>query len=152
MFLTSPDFDPGETIPKRFTCDGEGVSPALRWSHLPEGTVELLIAMDDPEAAGGVLRHWAAWGVSPESGFLRAGFGPTTLEPGFHQAINDFGAPGYRGPCPPEGDPPHAYHFRVSALAEPITAAAPGASCEEIVALAQPKVLAFAELVGFYGR
>jgi hypothetical protein len=152
LALTSPDFNPGETIPVRFTCDGENVSPAFRWTGLPEGTQELLLACDDPDAPGGVFHHWAAWGISPESGFLRSGFGPETLEPGFHQAINDFGKPGYGGPCPPQGDAPHGYHFRLSALSERITAAAPGATCEEIIALAQPKVIEFAELVGLYGR
>lgn len=107
---------------------------------------------DDPDALGGVFCHWAAWGISPDSGFLRSGFGPETLEPGFQQAINDFGKPGYGGPCPPKGDAPHSYHFRLSALREPITTAASGARCEEIIALARPKIIEFTELVGFYGR
>lgn len=152
LVLTSPDFNQGETIPVRFTCDGDDVSPAFRWANLPEGTVELLLEMDDPDAPGGIFRHWAAWGIAPESGFLRGGFGAATLEPGFQQAINDFGKPGYGGPCPPKGDTPHSYHFRLSALREKLTAAAPGATCEEIVALAQPTVIEFTELVGFYGR
>lgn len=152
LVLTSPDFNPGETIPRRFTCDGDNVSPAFRWDNLPEGTVELLLVCDDPDAPGGIFRHWAAWGISPEGGFLRSGFGPESVEPGFNQAVNDFGKPGYGGPCPPEGDAPHSYHFRLSALREPITSAAPGATCEEIVALAQPNVIEFAELVGLYGR
>jgi len=152
IILTSPDFNPGETIPTRFTCEGDNVSPALRWSNLPEGTVELLIAMDTPDTPVGVFHHWAAWGIAPEPGFLRSGFGPATLEPGFHQAINDKGEPGYSGPCPPEGEPPRSYHFRLSALNERITAAAPGATCQEIIALAQPRIIEFAELVGIYGR
>lgn len=152
LVLTSPDFDPGETIPVRFTCDGENVSPAFRWSNLPEGTEELLIEMDTPDTPIGVFRHWAAWGMPLEAGFLRSGFGAATLEPGFRQAINDTGEPGYSGPCPPVGEPPRSYHFRLSALNEKITAAAPGATCEEIVALAQPKMIEFIELVGFYGR
>lgn len=152
LVLTSPDFNPGEFIPARFTCDGANVSPAFRWAGVPDGTLELLIEMDDPDAPNGIFRHWAAWGIAPESGFLRGGFGHATLEPGFQQALNDFGDPGYSGPCPPKGDPPHAYHFRLSALGERITAAAPGATCAEIVALAQPKIIEFAELVGLYGR
>jgi len=152
LTLTSPDFNPGETIPARFTCDAENVSPAFRWANLPEGTRELLLVCDDPDAPGGLFRHWAAWGFDIDSGFLRAGFGPESLEPGFQQAVNDFGKPGYMGPCPPEGDAPHSYHFRLSALREPITSAAPGATCEEVQALARPNIIEFTELVGFYGR
>ncbi|WP_372892504.1 YbhB/YbcL family Raf kinase inhibitor-like protein [Rhodosalinus sp.] len=152
LALTSPDFGSGETIPARFTCDGENLSPGVRWTGLPEGTRALLLVCDDPDAPGGTFRHWAAWGMDPAAGGLDAGYGPATLEPGFRQAINDFGKPGYSGPCPPEGDAPHAYHFRLSALSEPIAGAAPDASCEEVAALARPHVIAFAELVGVYGR
>ncbi|MCV2868434.1 YbhB/YbcL family Raf kinase inhibitor-like protein [Defluviimonas sp. WL0002] len=152
IILTSPDFNPGETIPVRHTCDGENVSPAFRWENLPEGTKELLLVCDDPDAPNGVFHHWAAWGIAPDSGYLRAGFGPETKEPGFSQAINDFGQPGYAGPCPPKGDAPHSYHFRLSALSDRITAAAPGATCTELIALAQPIVIEFTELVGIYGR
>lgn len=152
LTLTSPDFGPGETIPARFTCDGDNVSPALRWTGVPEAAKELLLVCDDPDAPGGVFHHWAAYGISPRTSFLRSGFGPESIEPGFMQAINDFGKPGYGGPCPPKGDKPHSYHFRLSALREKITSAAPGATCLEIIALSRPHVIEFVELVGFYGR
>lgn len=151
LALTSPDFNPGETIPKRFTCDGDDVSPALRWIGVPDGTKELLIICDDPDAPGGTFHHWAAWGVSPDGGFLRSGFGAESLEPGFRQAINDFDRPGYGGPCPPKGDKPHNYHFRLSALGEKISVGST-ATCIEIIELARPHVIEFAELVGLYGR
>ena len=41
------------------------------------------------------------------------------------QTRTDFGAPGYGGPCPPEGDHPHRYLFTVFAVAAdklPVTA------------------------------
>ena len=152
LALTSPDFEPGRTIPERFTCDGANISPGLVWTGVPEGTAELLLVCDDPDAPGGVFRHWAAWGIAPELGGLDAGYGPESVEPGFQQAVNDFGKPGYGGPCPPAGDAPHGYHFRLSALSEKITEAAPGATCAEIIALARPRVIEFAESVGLYGR
>lgn len=152
LMLTSPDFNPGEIIPKRFTCDGQNVSPAFRWTGVPEGTKELLMVCDDPDAPGGVFHHWAAYGISPERNFLHAGFKPETLEPGFRQAINDFGKPGYGGPCPPHGDKPHSYHFRLSALSDRIISAGPDASCVEIMRLAQPYEIEFTGLIGFYGR
>ncbi|MEX5728805.1 Raf kinase inhibitor-like YbhB/YbcL family protein [Rhodovulum iodosum] len=152
LMLTSPDFNPGETIPGRFTCDGQNVSPALRWTGVPEGTRELLVVCTDPDAPGGVFHHWAAYAIPPGWQFLHAGFGPETLEPGFRQALNDFGKPGYAGPCPPKGDAPHSYHFRLSALSEHIVSAAPGATCPEVIRLAAPNVIEFTEIVGLYGR
>ena len=37
MKLTSPSFETQKEIPKKYTCDGEEVSPALAWSNVPEG-------------------------------------------------------------------------------------------------------------------
>ncbi len=152
MTLTSPAFAQGGEIPEAYTCDGENLSPPLAWSGVPAGTRSLLLVCDDPDAPGGVFHHWAAYDIPPDWTGLEAGYGPETLEPGFHQAINDFGKPGYGGPCPPPGHGPHHYHFRLSALSEPITGAAPGASCVEVMTLARPVILEFVELVGVYGR
>jgi Phosphatidylethanolamine-binding protein len=33
--------------------------------------------------------------------------------------VNDFGKPGYAGPCPPNGHGTHPYRFRLMALSEP---------------------------------
>lgn len=152
LMLTSPDFNPGETIPARFTCEGANVSPAFRWTGVPEGTQELMLACDDPDAPRGVFRHWLAYSIPPDWQFLHGGFGPESLEPGFRQAVNDFGKPGYGGPCPPRGDKPHSYHFRLTALSDKIVSAGPGATCEEVARLAEPYVIEFTELVGLYGR
>jgi phosphatidylethanolamine-binding protein (PEBP) family uncharacterized protein len=83
---------------------------------------------------------------------LEEGNAAETLANNFRQAINDFGKPGYAGPCPPRRDKPHRYHFQLSALSEPSLPAASSATCEEVVALAQPYVLEFVELIGLYRR
>ncbi len=153
LTLTSPDFNPGDTILKRFTCEGENISPAFQWTGVPEGTEELLLVCDDPDAPRRTFHHWAAYGISPDTTFLPSGFGPENITPGVRQAINDFGKPAYSGPCPPRGDRPHRYHFRLSALCEPIASvAAPDATCAEVVTLAQPNVIEVVELVGLYAR
>lgn len=150
--LMSPAFGQGEMIPKRYTCDGDDWSPPLNWSGLPEGTKSLLIVCDDPDAPGGVFHHWAAFNIPVDWTGLKEGYGPETLEPGFRQAINDFGKPGYAGPCPPRGDEPHAYHFRLSALDTMIVSAASSATCLEVITIARPNVIEFVELIGYYGR
>lgn len=152
LTLTSPAFPQGGTIPRKFTCDGENRSPALAWSGVPEGARSLLLVCDDPDAPGGVFHHWAAYNIPADWTGLKEGYGPETLENAFRQAINDFGKPGYAGPCPPKGHAPHAYHFRLSALGTRLDSPASSARCVEVIALAQPYVIAFVELVGYYGR
>ncbi len=109
MELTSDAFANGETVPDRYTCDGDDVSPALSWTAPPEGTVSLALCVDDPDAGRYVFTHWLGWALPPEAGGLAEG------EPAPREGRNDFGAPGYRGPCPPPVKP-HLYVFRLYAL------------------------------------
>lgn len=150
--LKSSAFGQGEAIPKEFTCDGRNISPPLTWSDVPEGTRSFLLVCDDPDAPGDVFHHWAAFDIPPDWKSLKEGYGPESLEAGFRQAINDFGKPGYAGPCPPTGSGPHHYHFRLSALSEPTLPVESTATCLEVIVLARPYVLEFVELVGLYER
>lgn len=151
MTLSSPAFAQGGMVPKKYTCDGESVSPPLRWSGVPDDARSLLVVCDDPDAPG-TFYCWAAYDIPPTWRGLDEGHGMETLARGFKQAINGFGLPGYAGPCPPRRDAPHAYHFRVSALATDALPTGPAPTCEEVVALAQPYELEFAELIGFRAR
>jgi len=150
--LTSSVFRQGDDIPKKFTCDGDNVSPPFSWSRAPDGTRSFLMVCDDPDAPGGIFRHWAAFDIPGDWQELKEGYSVASLASDFKQAINDFGKPGYSGPCPPRGDKPHRYHFRLIALSEPSLLAASSATCLEVITLATPYVLEFAELVGHYQR
>jgi Raf kinase inhibitor-like YbhB/YbcL family protein len=150
--LSSSAFGQGEAIPATYTCDGDDVSPPFTWSGVPEGTRSFLLVCDDPDAPGGVFHHWAAFNIPAEWTELAEGYGPESLEPGFRQAINDFNKPGYGGPCPPPGDEPHRYHFRLNALGTESLPAASSATCVEVITLARPHILEFVELVALYGR
>ena len=50
MQLTSPAFAEGETIPKKFTADGQDQSPALQWTGAPEAVKSFALICDDPDA------------------------------------------------------------------------------------------------------
>jgi hypothetical protein len=50
MQLTSPSFDNQKDMPKKFTCDGEDISPALEWSDVPAETKSFALIVDDPDA------------------------------------------------------------------------------------------------------
>lgn len=117
--FTGGDITEGSPIDARYTCDGDDVSPALTWSRAPEDTTELALIIEDPDAHGGTFTHWLAFGLPPASVAVpqrvpplgRQVPGPTPLT----QGENDFGAIGYGGPCPPEGET-HTYAFRLLAL------------------------------------
>ena len=150
--LTSAAFQQGGNIPRKYTCDGDNISPPFTWTGVPEGTRSFLLVCDDPDAPSGVFHHWAAFDIPRHWQGLREGHGAESLAGHFRQAINDFGKPGYAGPCPPRSDKAHRYHFRLSSLSEPSLPTASSATCLEVITLADPYVLEFAELVGHYRR
>jgi Raf kinase inhibitor-like YbhB/YbcL family protein len=112
--LTSSAFTSGGTIPKRYTCDGEDVSPPLSWSGVAGGAGEAPAAyaliVDDPDANGFV--HWVAVDIPGTSTQLPEGARGSAAG---IQGRNDFGRTGYGGPCPPRGRP-HGYVFQLLAL------------------------------------
>ena len=152
LTLTSSAFRNGGDIPKKYTCDGDNISPPFGWSGVPESTRSFLLVCDDPDASAGIFHHWAAFDIPPQWRALVEGHGAESLANGFRQAINDSGKPGYCGPCPPPGDTPHRYHFRLCALSEASLPADSSATCLEVITLADPYVLEFVELVGHYHR
>lgn len=148
--LKSSAFTTGRTIPQKYTCDGINVSPPLEWSDVPAGTKNLLLVCYDPDATGGTFYHWAAYDIAPDMKQLDE-IPAGKQDRRFLQAVNDFGKPGYAGPCPPRSHRPHAYRFRLSALKERLeTPAEP--RCAQILRLAKPIEIGAAELVGYYGR
>jgi hypothetical protein len=97
MKLISPDFSDGSSIPDRFTCDGENISPTLNVEEVPETAKSLVLILDDPDAPGGTFTHWLIWNLTSDLAQIMAGNPPS----GAVQGTNDFGALRYGGPCPP---------------------------------------------------
>lgn len=149
--LISPAFAAGATIPAEYTCDGADISPPLAWSGAPRGTRSFVLVVLDPDAPGGVFHHWAAFDIAPGADSLAGGYDASRPAAGFREAKNDFGAEGYRGPCPPPG-PAHHYHFRLFSISRPSLDLTPSADVAEVLAAAQPYVIGEAELVGTYRR
>lgn len=109
LSLRSGAFADGGSIPRRHSCDGPDVSPALDWAGAPEGTVAFALIVDDPDARGFV--HWLAFDIPGEQASLAEG---ASGGGGFAEGRNDFGRPGWGGPCPPSGT--HRYVFELFAL------------------------------------
>lgn len=144
--LSSTAFSDGGAIPKRFTCDGENVSPDLTWSGAPDGSRALALIVTDPDARDFV--HWLVYDMTgTPSGGLPAAVSSSPDDP--PQGTNSFGKPGYGGPCPPSGT--HRYRFALYSLDQPLElAGAPRIS--DLQAAMDGHVTGEATITGTYHR
>jgi Raf kinase inhibitor-like YbhB/YbcL family protein len=147
--LATTAWEPGASVPPRYTCDGENVSPALAWTAPPAGTQSLALLVDDPDAPRRVWTHWTAWNLPAIAGGLPEGQGSEGA--GLVQGTTDFGTVGYGGPCPPPGHGVHRYFFRLYAL-DQLLALPKGAGRAELDAAMAGHVLGRTELMGTFRR
>jgi len=151
MDLKSSAFQGGATIPRKYTCDADDISPPLTWSNVPAATKAFALIVDDPDAPGGTWVHWVIYDLPAQIKELAEGVGKTeTLANGVKQGVNDFRQVGYGGPCPPPGTP-HRYHFKLYALDAP-TNLKPRATKQQLLAAMKGHVLSEAEIIGSYRR
>jgi Raf kinase inhibitor-like YbhB/YbcL family protein len=143
--VKSPAFADAGTIPKRYTCSGEDVSPPLEWSRLPARTKEIAVLVEDVDADG--FAHWVVLGIPPSVARFAEGSAPA----GSVEADNGFGDRGWGGPCPPEGDSPHRYVFAVYGLDEPLGLEA-DASQRQVHAAIREHTVGRGATIGRFGR
>ena len=126
--IISIDFDKG-TFPKRYTCDGENVSPAIHIDRIH--SEYLAITIEDWVGPSEKLCHWIIWNIKardtipeniPRDPVITLPFDAV-------QGTNDLGKIGYSGPCPPKGEV-HTYYFNVYGFDEKLNAL-PGATRAE---------------------
>ncbi len=145
MTITSSAFDHNGTLPSKYTCDGQNVSPPLTISGVPSGTKSIALVVDDPDAPMGTFTHWIAWNIDP----IHADIPEAGAPPGAVQGCNSADTTGYIGACPPSGT--HRYFFRAFALSGFLDLDA-SADREKLRAAMEGKVLGQAELMGTYVR
>lgn len=139
-----------------FGCAGGNMSPHLAWSAAPEGTESFALTCFDPDApTGSGFWHWVVVNIPAHVCELELDAGNpdgVKLPDGALQVRTDFGAPGYGGPCPPEGDHPHRYLFTVHAVGMkelPVTA---DTSAAVVGFQLHFNTLAKSALMGFFKR
>jgi len=142
MELTSPSFENNMMIPQEFTCQGEDISPELRIADIPEGTRQLVLIVDDPDAPVGTWIHWVVYGIEPRNIIQKGEI------PGI-QGMNDFQRKDYGGPCPPSGK--HRYFFKLYALDTDLPLA-PGLTKAEVLKEMEGHILDQSELIGLYEK
>lgn len=118
--LSSSAYQNKGAMDSRFTCDssGDGVSPPLQWSGAPAGTKSFALILDDPDAPNPAAPqrtfvHWVLYDIPASVNALPEG-AAEKLPAGIREGTNDWGKPGYGGPCPPKGR--HRYFHKLYAL------------------------------------
>ncbi len=148
--ITSAAFASGATIPPRYTCDGEDLSPPLAWQGAPEGTRAFALICDDPDAPAGTWIHWVIYNIpATEAGLAEGIPSQETLPNGARQGVNSWGRVGYNGPCPPRGT--HRYFFTLYAL-NTLLQLGPGARRDDLLRALRGHILAETRLMGTYAR
>ena len=150
--VTSPAFQQGGKIPKKYTCDGKDISPPLKLGSVPKGTKSIALIMDDPDAPGRTWIHWVLFNLPPDTKELPEAMpAKSKLDKGAIHGQSSWGRRkiGYGGPCPPSGT--HRYYFKVYALDKIIERNFRTSKVQLLKAM-QDHILAWGELVGTYQR
>ncbi len=141
--IESPAFADSEKIPPKYTCEGDDLSPPLKFSAISPKTKSLALIVDDPDAPSGTFDHWIAWNLPPTTELAEGASVP-------NQGINGFGATRYRGPCPPRGKP-HRYFFKLYAL-DTMVGLEDGSTKDALLNAMKGHIVDQAELIGTYQR
>jgi len=141
MNLKSNDFNQGDMIQSKFTCQGENINPHLAWDDVPTDTKSFALIVDDPDAPSGNWVHWLVKDIPSDIREIQQNSIPGK------QVNNDFGKGDYGGPCPPSGT--HRYFFKLFALdVETLDAE----TAEDLYQQAEQHAIAKAELMGTYEK
>ncbi len=150
--VSSSAFKQGTTIPRRFTCDGTGVSFPLSFGTPPAGTKSYAILGWDDDAPSGLSNQWAAYDIPLTMKGLPEGvpLGATVM--GFKQGSNSYGKLGWSAACPAKGAKGHHYYIDLYAI-KTATLGLPAAANWNTVhsAIKRTKLLE-AKLMGVYSR
>lgn len=150
--IASSAFADGGEIPRKYTCQGDDISPPLTFSGVPAGAKSLALIVDDPDAPDPaapkmVYVHWVVVDLPVDTAELEEAL--VELPGSARSGLNDWKRTGYGGPCPPIGR--HRYFFKLYALDTSLDALqAP--TKPELLAAMQGHILAEAQLMGTYQK
>ncbi|MDP1629586.1 MAG: YbhB/YbcL family Raf kinase inhibitor-like protein [bacterium] len=145
MNISSLVFKNQETIPSKYTCDGENVNPPLQISNVPDGAQSLVLIMDDPDSPSGAWVHWTVWNIGPQTSEIAE----NSIPAGAIEGMTGFGEIGYGGPCPHSGT--HRYFFLLYDLDAKLDVPR-GADNAKLENAMEGHILTKAELTGLYRR
>jgi Raf kinase inhibitor-like YbhB/YbcL family protein len=117
----------------------------LEWNGAPAETRSFALIVEDPDAPKGIWTHWVLFDIGSKVQGLAQGFRAGSLG---ISGTNDFGKPGYGGPCPPKGHGPHRYFFKLYALDVHTLGLQAGVKRGEVLQAIKGHILAEAEYMG----
>lgn len=146
MKITSPAFGNNQSMPSKYTCDGEDINPPLEFHDVPTGAKSLVLLMDDPDAPVGIWDHWVVYNIPPTVTLIEEG-----KEPEGSIGLTTSGSAAYEGACPPNGQ--HRYFFKLYALDGILSFAEANNVTKKMVEDAMKgHIIEKAELIGLYNR
>jgi Raf kinase inhibitor-like YbhB/YbcL family protein len=143
--ISSPAFENGGEIPKKYTCDGANVNPPLKVENVPPNTKSLALVFDDIDAPRGTYVHWILWNIDPGVKELKENSVPERAV----QGVNDFEKRHYGGPCPPGRA--HKYIFRIYAL-DTLLNLNPNGTKKDLEKVMEGHMISRAQLTGLFKR
>ena len=143
--ISSPAFENGGKIPKKYACDGANINPRLKIENTPSNAKSFALVVDDIDAPGGSYVHWIVWNIDPGLKEIKE----NSIPEGGVQGMNDFKKRNYGGPCPPGRA--HQYAFRIYALDTLLNVSSNGTK-KELEKAMEGHILSRAQLTGSYKR
>ncbi len=157
LTLTTTAFEDGAIIPNKYTgaaSPASPVSPALQWTHVPDGTVSFAIILHDPDTSlahtTDEVIHWLIFNIPGTATGLPEGVpNVAQLPDGSVQAMNRGRKPGYMGMGMGPAGPYHHYTWELFALDTKLTLG-PDATRADLMAAMNGHILDKGVLVGRY--
>lgn len=158
LTLTTPAFPDGGIIPNKYTQAAKGtpVSPELRWSHVPNGTVSFVLIVHDPDTSlhksTQQVLHWLIFNIPGAARELPQGVpAQAKLPDGATQIENTHHTIGYVGMGAPAPGPYHHYTFELFALDTKLDLG-PNATQADVMKAMEGHILMKGVLVGRFHR
>ncbi len=154
LTLSSTAFTEGDAIPLKYTCEGDDVSPSLKWDGVPDDASSLVLIVDDPdapdpEAPKMTWVHWVLYNIPLDAKGLPESVISGALPSGTEEGLNDWGKTGYGGPCPPIGR--HRYFHKLYAL-DTVLKGLNNPNKSQVEKAMDGHIIASTELIGTYKK
>ena len=154
--VESAAFKQGEAIPLKYSAYGDNQSPPLNWKDLPEGTKQLALICDDPDAPmPQPFVHWVIYNIPADAKGLPEALAadevieePASVAGAIH-GRNGIGQTRYFGPRPPADGKVHHYHFKLFAIDADLDLK-PGLNKTQLLEAIEGHVIGRGELIGTY--